>query len=615
MTPPFAKPETDADQTTPPTDADVATPVPETAEVTRLQPGQGRRPGGGLGGGQGGGGGLGGGLRRAQMAQDGSEKERHGGPRGGNGPGPGLGRGRGLGDGSGGGPGGGMGGGRAGMQAGMQARGPAGQPESGPLVLRGPVASPNPGVEDAEVVGQTNAAAAARRDALMADGGARSTPQADAGRPNRPNPARGPAQDNARGPAQDNARGPNDAKAFVGDPAPVKVKPQGKPKTDAPVATGYIPSPTVQPAKMRPRHWGLVLVFMLLVIVPTGLYGWYMYAFAADQYESDVGFGSRTEGTTSPFAFLGALGGLAGSTSPGDMDILNQFIVSQELVTRIDKKLDLRALFSKPKNDPLMALAADSSIEDLVKYWQSMVIPSFDTTSQLMSLKVYAFDPKDAQMIAQAVLDESTSIINELSVTAQDDATRYGKASLDKSQADMISSQNALTTFRITNHIVDPTVSMAGDTAVFTSLVQQLATAEIDLDLLTGTVPDSDPRIGQMNRRITVIQNRLVEEQAKVGGLSDPNGAGYAKLVADYASLQLLADFASKTYLTALATYEQAVTAAQQKTQYLATYVSPTLAETSQSPNRPLRILLMALAGFLAWSAVTMIYYALRDRR
>ena len=274
----------------------------------------------------------------------------------------------------------------------------------------------------------------------------------------------------------------------------------------------YTPAPTAKPARMRQRHWGLVVFFCLMVLLPAALAGWYMYSRAADQYESDIGFGSRTENAASTFSFLGlgSLGGLGGS-SGGDMDILYQFISSQELVARIDKKLDLRAIYSKATNDPYFRFPSNGKIEDLVSYWSKMVVPSYDTSTGLMTVRVFAFDPLDAQKIASAVLDESTSIINELSVTSQEDATRYGKEALDKAQSEMAAAQKDLTTFRIKNNIVDPTDQLQGAGLVVTSLITQLGAAEIDRDMLVGTVPDNDPRVAQLTRRIDVIQKRIGE--------------------------------------------------------------------------------------------------------
>ena len=376
----------------------------------------------------------------------------------------------------------------------------------------------------------------------------------------------------------------------------------------------YAPTPTAQKAAMRPRHWWLLGLFIGIVVLPTAGYGWYLFTKAADQYESNAGFSSRTEKTPSAFEFLGALAG--GSTSSSsDMDIVFEFIRSQELMNRVDAKLKLRTIFSKPANDPLMRFAPDGSIEDLLTYWQTMVVPTFDRSTGLMRLTVWAFDPNDAQAIAVEVLAQSTAIINDLSKTAQVDTTRYAQESLTKSEQRMAAAQQALTNFRVANGILDPEQQVLGTAQVVNTLVQQLATTQIELDLLSGTVPDSDPRFAQLSRRITVIQNRIASEQAKVGGLSDPGAPNYAKLMTDYQNLLMEQDFAQKAYLTALGAYDLAVNDAQHQTRYLATYLQPTLAQTSTAPQRGLRTLLAAMVGLLAWSIGVMIYYALRDRR
>ena len=378
--------------------------------------------------------------------------------------------------------------------------------------------------------------------------------------------------------------------------------------------SNYVVAPTVGPARLRTRHYGVILLFILMVIAPTATFAWYLWTHAADQFESDVGFASRTEQAPSPFDFLGALSG-SGSNGAKDMDILNQFVISQEIVTRVDRKLDLRHIFSKPTDDPLMSFDPKGTIEDLVKFWQRMVLVSYDPSTGLMNLRIFAFDPKDSRDIAHAVLEESTAIINDLSTTAQEDATRYSKEALDAAESRLSKARTALTDFRVTNHFVDPSNELASQVSVVSTLTQQMAAAEIDLDMLTGTVADNDPRFAQLNRRIVVIANRIAEERAKVGVVPDSSAPGYAALVASYQTLQVDQDFAEKAYLSALASYDAAVLDAQHKTRYLATYLSPTSAEQTTAPNRPLQTALAALAAFLVWSVLVLVYYALRDRR
>ena len=273
-------------------------------------------------------------------------------------------------------------------------------------------------------------------------------------------------------------------------------------------ASNYVVAPTVNPAQLRPRHYGVIALFVLCVIVPTLSYSWYLWTRAADQYESDVGFGSRTEEAPSTFDFLGALGGSAQSGSK-DMDILNQFIISQELVAKIDTDLDLKAIWSKADNDPLNGFYAAGTIEDLVAYWQRMVLVNYDNGTGLMNLQVFAFDPVDAQKIASAVLTESTNIINQLSKTAQDDTTRYSKESLAATEAKLAEARLAVLDFQVRNNIVDPSNVVANQLSVVATLNQQLASTQIDFDMLSGTVPATDPRLAQLSRRLEVIRNRI----------------------------------------------------------------------------------------------------------
>ena len=48
-------------------------------------------------------------------------------------------------------------------------------------------------------------------------------------------------------------------------------------------------------ARIRPRHVMVAASFVVLVILPTILAGWYLWTRAADRYISRVGFSVRTE--------------------------------------------------------------------------------------------------------------------------------------------------------------------------------------------------------------------------------------------------------------------------------------------------------------------------------
>ncbi|MBF9031178.1 capsule biosynthesis protein [Rhodobacterales bacterium HKCCE3408] len=372
--------------------------------------------------------------------------------------------------------------------------------------------------------------------------------------------------------------------------------------------------PVAPPARRRARHLAVVLSFLLLVALPTALCGWYLWTRAADQFASRVAFSVRTEEAGSAIELLGGMTEISGSSS-SDTDILYAFLQSQDLVERIDAALDLRAIWSRvdPRLDPVFAYHAPGTIEDLVDHWNRMVRIGYDSSTGLIDIRVLAFDPDDAQAIAQAIRDASAEMINDLSAAAREDATRYARLERDRTELRLTEARVALTAFRNRTRIVDPTIDTAGQTGLVNTLQAQLAEALIDLDLLRETTRASDPRIDQAERRITVIENRIEAERSVLGRTGE--GTAYADLVAEYERLASDRDFALEAYTAARAGYDAALAEAQRQSRYLAAHIRPTLSEAARYPERPLILGLVVLFLFLAWAVVVLVAYALRDRR
>lgn len=371
--------------------------------------------------------------------------------------------------------------------------------------------------------------------------------------------------------------------------------------------------PAVAPATLRPRHYGLILSLFLMVIVPLGASAWYLWTVAVDQYESRVGFSVRAEGAPATPDIFGGLLGAPSTSTAEDMHILNEFIISQEMVETVDAKLDLRRRFSLPQDDPLFAFDPGGTIEDLRAYWERMVVVDYDGATGLMALRIYAFTPQDAREIATAVLDESSDAINKLSERARDDSTRYAREAFDSAKARVAEARAAVTDFRAKNQISDPAADVASQMGVLSSLQQQLASALVELDLLRASAQTDDPRIGQHERRIAAIEDRIAQERDKLG--VGEGGTGFAKILGDFEKLKVDLVFAEQTYLAALASFDRATATAQQQSRYLATYVEPTRAEASTAPRRPIWLLMIGLACFFIWASSVLVYYSLRDRR
>ncbi len=372
------------------------------------------------------------------------------------------------------------------------------------------------------------------------------------------------------------------------------------------------------PARMRRRHWGLILSFFLLVAAPLAGVCYYLFEVAEDQFASTTGFTVRKEESTGASDLLGGLSQLTGATGGSDGEILYEFILSQALVRMVEEEVGLTEHYTALWDvDPAFALWPDPTIEDLVWYWERVVRISYDAGSGLIDLRVLAFDPDKAQQIAQEIVRRSQEMINALNEQSRADAMRYANADLAEAVGRLKEAREALTGFRTRTQIVDPEADIQGRMGVMNNLQQQLAEALIEFDLLLETTNTNDPRMVQARRRIEVIRARIIDERrsfATEGSTAAPQADDYPTLIAEFEGLVVDREFAEESYRAALAALDQARAKAERQSRYLATYITPTRAESAEFPQRFTIAGIAALFLLLGWSVMALVYYSVRDR-
>ncbi len=375
---------------------------------------------------------------------------------------------------------------------------------------------------------------------------------------------------------------------------------------------------TVGPARMRFRHWGQILSFLLLVVVPFGVAWFYLNDRATPQYASTVGFTVRSNEMTMPTDLLGGITQLAAGPANVDGDILHEFIESQTLVERLLERQDLPAHYAQTHaRDPVFALSPDATIEDFVSYWQRVVRLSYDQATGLMELQVLAFDPETAHGITQAIIEESQALLNELNAAVRSDSVRYAEADLAVTTERLVRAREDLAGFRSRTQIVDPEIDLEGRLGVLTNLQQQLAEVLVEYDLMrANTSNPDDTRLQQMRQRIEAIRSRIAEERGTFNAIgSEGIDEAYSDLMTEYEGLLVARELAETTNGLAVAALDLARTNAARQSRYLAVYIEPTVPE---GPEYPRSTMILAQAGLfllVAWSILALIVYSIRDRQ
>jgi len=403
------------------------------------------------------------------------------------------------------------------------------------------------------------------------------------------------------------------APAPAADPEAAPV-PRAPVEAEAAVPVAPAAGDAAAPARLRPRHWAAAISFLALVALPFVAAVVYLETRAADRYHSDVAFSVRSEEAASAAAgLIGAITSI-GTGTASDADILYEYVRSQGVVEAIDAELDLRAIWGRAReHDPVFTIAPDAPIEALVGHWGRMVDVAFETGAGIIHVRVQAFTPEDARAIAQAVLERSSALVNQLSEQAREDAVRFAREELVEAEANLAAMRARLSEFRRANRIVDPSADVAGQMGLLNALQAELAQALVERDVLLSFVGEDDQRVIQANRRIDAITGRMEAERASLGVTG--SAAALPEVVGRYEELLVDLEFANTAYTQTLAALAAARAEARRQSRYLAPHLRPTLAE---SPLYPRRLLLAGLTGLfllLGWGALMLVYYNVRDTR
>lgn len=368
------------------------------------------------------------------------------------------------------------------------------------------------------------------------------------------------------------------------------------------------------------RHRGIIASFVLFVLAPLAVTLWYLAERAQDQFASSAAFAIRTEEPGGSLDFLSGFAAMTSSSS-SDLDILNLFLTSQDLVAKVHAKVDLSEAWSQQHaRDPVFTFNPDGTIEDLTRYWERMVHVDYDSGSGLIEFQVKAFTPEAARRISQTILAESTHLMNHLSDDAQQGMIKSATQEHELAKARLTEVRLAVSALRTRTGMVDPEMGLSGDNGVQQRLQESLADELVKLDLLRRNLGDggdtarstADVRISQNEIKIDVLRSRIANEREKFGA---NNGAGYSEIIAQFEELLVEQQFAEEAYMASTAALDVARAEARRSSRYLAVFVQPTHAERATYPQRITITVFVSVIALLIWALCVLVYYNIRDRR
>jgi len=350
---------------------------------------------------------------------------------------------------------------------------------------------------------------------------------------------------------------------------------------------------------------------LLTVIIPTVLALVYFGVLAEDIYisESRIVVRQPTQGAQSPLDLALDKTGF-GAANEGNNTVI-AYLESRAAVSEANADGKLKSAYAA--NDLFwfdrFGLFGDSD-EEFYRYFQNKLEIEEGATTQVLTIRVRAFDPKQAQTINGRLVEQSEALVNSLSERAQADLIAIAEGEVAEAAQKARTAAVELARFRNTSGIVDPVQQSEVGLQMISKLQDQLIVAQTRLRQLQTYTPDAS-QIPFLRTQVRDLQAEIDKARAELtGGQSSLSSA-----LTRYQELQVDSEFAEKQLAVSRVSLQEARAEARRKQAYLEKIAAPSLPDYPTEPRRIRSIFAAIALGLLAWGVLSMLAIGVREHR
>lgn len=326
--------------------------------------------------------------------------------------------------------------------------------------------------------------------------------------------------------------------------------------------------------------------FSLAVILPTLMFAVYYGLIASDIYVSESRFvikapNQKQSQSTTLASIIQTTGISAGQEQTNEV---LEYIRSRNALSDLSSTINLRKRFMSPDADVLSRYPAPLAldrVENLFKYYRSMVEARIDHDTGTAILTAKGFTPEDAYVINARLLDLSERLVNRLNDRSQNRAIAEAKRRVAQSESRLRNARLALRQYRNQEALLDPAKQATGVLDVSNRLIAEQAALKAQLQAIARAAPNN-PSIPGLRGRIDAIGTQIATQNGRAVGTE----GGIASKLSGYENLAVEQEFATQTVTAANASLEQARNEAQRQQFYLERVVEPNRPDFSLQPKR-----------------------------
>lgn len=353
-----------------------------------------------------------------------------------------------------------------------------------------------------------------------------------------------------------------------------------------------------------------MILFILIVALPLGLFAYYELRIASDRFHSDSSISITEDKKSIPTLDLSAIGIPSASGNSDAMTVI-EFANSPEMMEYLDQRLQLRKHYSNETLDWWSRLPKNASREDFYEYMTSMILISYDQVSHLVKIQVQAFSREFAQSIVKALLERSQKFVDRLNARMTEEKVKFLEDQLAATGSRLTGAKDELLAFQKKNNLLSVETEAGLINAGIASLNGELLSKQGQLEVSLRELDEGAPAVKQLRAEIETLQKQIASEKDRLAVGS--NGSAVSDLSARFAEIQANVTFLENIYKANWAQLEAARVEAAQRLKYLIVVTLPTLADASLYPARTYNIATAAILLMMAFFIISLMVAIIRE--
>ncbi len=356
--------------------------------------------------------------------------------------------------------------------------------------------------------------------------------------------------------------------------------------------------------QQRARRVFAYAQFLLFVILPTALTGWYVTKIATPLYEArSVVTIAKPGGQTDP-TFPGVLGMPLSQGNLNEAFIAKEFIDSEEMIRLMEEKEGLVTYLSDTKIDPLQRLRHIPGLQvGPDSYYHRYVRSAVNIQTGLLTLYVNALTPEDAQKFSMAILKFAETKVRSLSRALFQEQIAESEAAVERARKALEDVRSKLVKLQISSGYANPEERIAEVYKTISTLEAELLLLHREMDNAALVGYSNSPQMKTLIEKETALQKRIQQQQDRLI-LGTEGREPLNKVLADFQFTVVQKEIAEQTWSAALAALESARSSASLGLSQFQIVVPPNVSFTPKRPNRIKTTLLAFLMFFGLFAAL-----------